>query len=87
MAQTQTANLQSSSLSQTIVYALLNSWGYDGFLAHTRTVSEFYRQKRDVFEQAMKKHLTGLAEWATPEAGMFVWFAQIQLPVPCVCLS
>ena len=29
--------------------------------------------KRDVFESAMKKHLSGLAEWNTPEAGMFFW--------------
>lgn len=38
------------------------------------TVSNFYRQKRDVFERALNTHLDGLAEWVTPEAGMFVWF-------------
>lgn len=68
------ASLQTPSLTQTIAYALLNSWGYDGFKTHTETVSQFYRGKRDVFESAMKHHLDGLAEWSTPEAGMFFWF-------------
>jgi len=69
-----TANLQVSSLTQTIASVLLRSWGYDGFKLHTESVSSFYRQKRDTFERALKTHLDGLAEWDTPEAGMFVWF-------------
>ena len=52
---------------------LLTSWGHDSFLAHTRTASQLYRRKRDVFERGLKKHLEGLAEWTSPEAGMFVW--------------
>ncbi|KAJ7592687.1 PLP-dependent transferase [Mycena floridula] len=71
---TGTSNLQSSSLTQVIVFSLLDSWGYDGFKVHTETVAQFYRAKRDVFEKAMNKHLAGLAEWITPEAGMFFWF-------------
>ncbi|EAU83192.1 hypothetical protein CC1G_07874 [Coprinopsis cinerea okayama7 len=76
-AHTATSNLQTSSLTQTIIYTLLNSWGYDGFKTHTERVADFYRQKRDVFENAMKKHLAGLADWSTPEAGMFFWFKLI----------
>lgn len=68
------ANLQSSSFAQAVVFTLLRSWGRDGFLAHTRKVADFYRAKRDVFEAAMRRHLHGLAEWNTPEAGMFFWF-------------
>jgi len=71
---TATANLQVSTLTQEIASVLLHSWRYDGFLAHTETVSDFYRQKRDAFERALRTHLDGLAEWNTPEAGMFVWF-------------
>lgn len=56
-----------------IAFKLLDSWGFDGFKAHTERVSEFYRAKRDVFERAMHTHLGGLAEWTTPEAGMFFW--------------
>lgn len=33
-----------------------------------------YKRRRDLFSAAMKKHLTGLAEWDDPEAGMFYWF-------------
>jgi len=71
---TATANQQSSSFSQAVVLTLLRAWGRDGFLAHTRKVADFYRAKRDVFEAAMQRHLHGLAEWNTPEAGMFFWF-------------
>ncbi|KAI1796884.1 PLP-dependent transferase [Ganoderma leucocontextum] len=71
---TAVASLQTPGLTQTIAYALLNSWGYDGFKAHTLAVSQFYKEKRDVFERYMKKHLDGLAQWDAPEAGMFFWF-------------
>lgn len=66
-------NLQPSSLSQVLTLKILRTWGYEGFKAHTERVSEFYREKRDVFEAAMQKHLAGLAEWTKPEAGMFFW--------------
>ncbi|THV04496.1 PLP-dependent transferase [Dendrothele bispora CBS 962.96] len=71
---TATSNLQTSSLTQVITYSLLSTWGYDTFLLHTEHVSQFYREKRDVFQKAMKKHMSGLAEWVQPEAGMFFWF-------------
>jgi len=71
---TATANLQVSSLTQAIIHSLLSSWGYDNFKKHTERVSALYLQKRDIFEAAMNKHLKGLAEWVTPEAGMFFWF-------------
>ncbi|KAH9831639.1 PLP-dependent transferase [Rhodofomes roseus] len=67
-------NLQASSFSQMIALKVLSAWGYDGFTAHTARVAQFYRQKRDVFEAAMQRHLAGLAEWTSPEAGMFFWF-------------
>ncbi|GBE87948.1 Aminotransferase tdiD [Sparassis crispa] len=71
---TAVANLQPSSLTQIIAFSLLDSWGYDGFRTHTQNVSRFYREKRDMFERALQRHLAGLAEWNTPEAGMFYWF-------------
>ena len=66
-------NLQTSSLTQAISLKLLNAWGYEGLRIHTEQVSAFYRNKRDIFESAMKRHLSGLAEWSLPEAGMFFW--------------
>lgn len=71
--QTATTNLQTSSLTQAIAFKLLEAWGYAGFKKHAETVSAFYRVKRDVFQRAMVTHLSGLAEWTPPEAGMFFW--------------
>ncbi|KAJ3562192.1 hypothetical protein NP233_g9731 [Leucocoprinus birnbaumii] len=68
---TATSNLQVSSLTQVIAAKLLDSWGYEGYKTHTERVSEFYREKRDVFQAAMVKYLDGYAEWVKPEAGMF----------------
>ncbi|KAF9533943.1 pyridoxal phosphate-dependent transferase [Crepidotus variabilis] len=74
---TATSNLQTSSFTQAVVVKLLTHWGYEGFHAHTEKVSAFYKEKRDVFETAMKKHLGGLAEWTTPVSGLFFWFKLI----------
>ncbi|KAL9713954.1 hypothetical protein Ac2012v2_002260 [Leucoagaricus gongylophorus] len=71
---TQTSNLQVSSLTQVIAHKILESWGYEGFKVHTERVSEFYREKRDVFQAGMLRYLSGYAEWVKPEAGMFFWF-------------
>ncbi|VDC07611.1 unnamed protein product [Peniophora sp. CBMAI 1063] len=71
---TASANLQASSFVQAVIVTLLSDWGYEGFKKHTENVSAFYREKRDVFENAMRRHLDGLAEWETPQAGMFFWF-------------
>ena len=72
--QTQTSNLQVSSLTQVIAHKILESWGYEGFKVHTERVSEFYREKRDVFQAGMLRYLSGYAEWVKPEAGMFFWY-------------
>lgn len=61
------------TLTQAIVFKLLSSWGYEGFVKHTERASALYRDRRDMFEEAMRQHLTGLAEWKAPEAGMFLW--------------
>ncbi|XP_012279610.1 kynurenine/alpha-aminoadipate aminotransferase, mitochondrial [Orussus abietinus] len=65
--------MHASSLSQVLVQKVLQSWGMEGFQKHQKSVQSFYRAKRDAMLDALKKHLTGLAEWAAPEAGMFVW--------------
>ncbi|GAA5877268.1 hypothetical protein JCM16303_006222 [Sporobolomyces ruberrimus] len=75
---TSNTNLQPSSTTQAIVLVLLNKWGLDGFLAHTRRVAAFYKEKRDMFERVAHKHLDGLATWVTPDSGMFL-FLNLQL--------
>ncbi|KAI0359804.1 PLP-dependent transferase [Trametes cingulata] len=71
---TMTSNLQPPTLTQVLALRLLREWGYAGLRAHVDRVAQFYHAKRDVFEGLMRKYLDGLAEWDTPEAGMFFWF-------------
>ncbi|KIO34427.1 hypothetical protein M407DRAFT_64463 [Tulasnella calospora MUT 4182] len=77
---TSSANLQTSSTAQAIAFAMLSHFGYEGFEKHTEYVSQYYRQKRDVFEAAMNEHLTGLVEWSSPVSGMFIWYVRILRP-------
>ncbi len=70
----QATNLHASGLTQMLVYKLLDQWGIEGFKSHIQKVKDFYSQKRDVTLKAAEKHLTGLAEWSPPSAGMFIWF-------------
>ncbi|KAF9159054.1 hypothetical protein BGX21_003461 [Mortierella sp. AD011] len=71
---TMTSNLQPSSVAQAITYTLVESWGHQGFYEHTRKVAAFYKERCEMFCRLARKHLTGLAEWAEPDAGMFLWF-------------
>ncbi|KAI0342591.1 PLP-dependent transferase [Trametopsis cervina] len=73
-AHTNVANLQPNTLAQVLAMAVLSRWGHQGFLEHADRVAQFYRKKRDIFQAAMTRHLSGLAEWTPPEAGMFMWF-------------
>ena len=68
------SNLQPPTFTQVIALKMLRSWGYDTYRVHVDRVAAFYRAKRDVFARLMGKHLTGLAEWNVPEAGMFFWY-------------
>ncbi|CDS03913.1 hypothetical protein LRAMOSA06868 [Lichtheimia ramosa] len=70
---TMVTNLQPAGVPQLMAYGLLEKWGHDGFLQHTRSVANFYREKRDLFVECLDRHLKGLAEWVVPDSGMFVW--------------
>ncbi|KAJ7816169.1 pyridoxal phosphate-dependent transferase [Mycena leptocephala] len=43
-------------------------------------IADFYRARRDAFERVARKHLTGLAEWTTPVAGMFIYMKLLVHP-------
>ncbi|KIO34445.1 hypothetical protein M407DRAFT_16961 [Tulasnella calospora MUT 4182] len=77
---TSSSTVQPPGLTQAVTYALLNHWGYDGFQQHVDHIASVYSRKRDLFISAMQRHLTGLAEWSIPEAGMFVWFKLLLPP-------
>ncbi|KAF7341513.1 Aminotran-1-2 domain-containing protein [Mycena venus] len=77
---TSNTNLQPSTLTQVMAHTLLSRWGPDGFLAHCTGVAAFYRTRRDAFERVARKHLTGLAEWTSPVAGMFLYIKLLVHP-------
>lgn len=69
----QATNLHNSGVSQVILQKILEKWGEEGLNEHCKQVADFYCQRRDVLLTAANKHLDGLAEWNSPEAGMFLW--------------
>lgn len=69
----QSATLCTSVFSQACALALLRKWGPEGWNVHVTGVQALYRERRDHFIACAEKHLSGLAEWTVPEAGMFVW--------------
>ncbi|KAJ7040057.1 pyridoxal phosphate-dependent transferase [Mycena alexandri] len=70
---TTNTSLHTPTMTQIMAYKLLAGWGPDGFLAHCAGVAVFYRSRRDMFERVARKYLSGLAEWTTPVAGMFLY--------------
>ncbi|KAJ6583605.1 pyridoxal phosphate-dependent transferase [Mycena vulgaris] len=77
---TSNTNLQPATLTQVMAYTLLSRWGPKGFLEHCGGVAGVYRARRDAFERVALKHLTGLAEWTTPVAGMFLYIKLLVHP-------
>ncbi len=57
-----------------MAYELLRRWGVEGWKLHIARIQSFYKQRRDVFCDLAQQHLSGLAEWTAPDAGMFVRF-------------
>ncbi|XP_066599041.1 kynurenine/alpha-aminoadipate aminotransferase, mitochondrial-like [Prorops nasuta] len=69
----QSSHLHAPTLSQVIMYRLLKIWGFNGMMDHFERIRLFYKQRRDVITDLAKKHLNGLADFAEPSAGMFLW--------------
>eukprot|EP01062_Namystynia_karyoxenos_P036806 TRINITY_DN26803_c0_g1_i1.p1 TRINITY_DN26803_c0_g1~~TRINITY_DN26803_c0_g1_i1.p1 ORF type:complete len:422 (+),score=115.23 TRINITY_DN26803_c0_g1_i1:89-1354(+) len=69
----QSTSLHASGVSQALCAALMEKMGLDGWEEHVAGVRAFYAQRRDTFLGYADKHLTGLAEWDPPAAGMFAW--------------
>jgi len=66
----QSNELHSSGISQVAAYTLLSKWGREGWLTHVAKIKEFYRNRRDMCIKYAKQHLTGIATWNTPSAGI-----------------
>jgi len=77
----QATSLHTSGVSQGITSALFEHWarkhndqnGLLGFELHVKEVVGFYKKQRKHFLDCAEKHLTGLCEWHSPQAGMFLW--------------
>lgn len=61
------------SLSQVVVAQMLAAWGDAGLCAHLRRVQAAYATRAALCCAAAATHLTGLADWTPPAAGMFLW--------------
>ncbi len=66
----QAADLHSNRVSQWLVLQQLNDAGSEQRL---RELAEGYRQRRDAFEAALRRHFGDLAQWQTPPGGLFFW--------------
>ncbi|XP_075467599.1 kynurenine/alpha-aminoadipate aminotransferase, mitochondrial isoform X3 [Ascaphus truei] len=69
----QASTLHTSTFTQVVTSQLLHKWGMKGFLEHTESVIDFYSRQRVAMLSSADKWLTGLAEWHSPSAGMFLW--------------
>lgn len=69
----QASSLHASGLSQAFVALLLEHWGPEGLSRHLAHVRRYYANQARVFLEAASRHLTGLADWTPPSAGMFCW--------------
>lgn len=65
----QSADLQSSTLSQILAYEVCK----DGFIdGHIETIRRVYCQRRDVMLAALEQHFPEEAHWSKPDGGLFL---------------
>lgn len=66
----QAADLHSSRISQYLVLQQMNDAGYGQRL---KELAARYRERRNAFEAALRRHFDDLATWQTPPGGLFFW--------------
>lgn len=66
----QAADLHSNRVSQWLVLQQLNDPARESRLLE---LAGRYRQRRDAFEAALRRHFGDLASWQTPLGGLFFW--------------
>ncbi|MBU1426586.1 MAG: PLP-dependent aminotransferase family protein [Gammaproteobacteria bacterium] len=66
----QAADLHSNRMSQWLVLQQLND---PASAQRLYELADIYRQRRDAFELALRRHFGGLASWQTPPGGLFFW--------------
>ncbi|BAP44387.1 PLP-dependent aminotransferase family protein [Pseudomonas sp. LJDD11] len=66
----QAADLHTNRIGQ---WQALQWIGTQQYRDHLGVLRDFYRERRDAFDAALQTHFTDLAEWNTPQGGLFFW--------------
>lgn len=66
----QAADLHTNRIGQ---WQALQWIGTRQYREHLGLLRDFYRERRDAFEAALQTHFADLAEWNTPQGGLFFW--------------
>lgn len=66
----QSADLHTNRIGQWQALQWIGSARYND---HLGVLRQFYRERRDAFEVALQTHFADLANWNTPQGGLFFW--------------
>lgn len=66
----QSADLHTNRIGQ---WQALQWIGTEHYREHLAELRGFYRQRRDAFEVALQEHFADLADWNSPQGGLFFW--------------
>lgn len=66
----QSADLHTNRVGQ---WQALQWIGIEHYEQHLLELRSFYRTRRDAFEAALQRHFADLAEWNSPQGGLFFW--------------
>ena len=70
----QSADLHTSTIEQRAAARLLETFDYDGHIAH---LCEVYGERRQAMLCALERHFPAESKWTRPEGGLFLW---VELP-------
>jgi hypothetical protein len=73
------STLGPASLSHVYMARLLEQWGDAGLDAFVSSLQRKYARQAALADAAARRHLAGLATWAAPAGGMFMWFKLVGL--------
>jgi DNA-binding transcriptional MocR family regulator len=66
----QSADLHTNRVGQ---WQALQWIGTEHYREHLLELRSFYRQRRDLFQDALHRHFNDLADWNEPQGGLFFW--------------
>lgn len=66
----QSADLHTNRVGQ---WQALQWIGTEHYREHLLELRRFYRQRRDLFQAALQRHFSDLADWNEPQGGLFFW--------------